>query len=285
MNKKLIIIIILATAILLMQIILKSDGQELIYTSQTSRMTNIQERLVSSRGAGTTLAVSNGVNDFPTPMDKLKEEFIWSSTRQDSGINTIKSVITYWAQKTAYIKCNMGDYYSTGSGTVLKDQDNGNIIVVSNNHVMMLNTEYSAPGGCIVGLPGNDFEPNKTGNSFYQTGIDLASAIIPNPDDNMLAVTKKAGVRVCDNGAEFGDIVVILGYPSIGAQDGLTVTGGMVSGYDDGHFITDAKVEQGNSGGVAVLVKDNCFLGIPTFVKYGELESLARIMDVRRISR
>src|SRR3990167_4394984 len=278
MTKKLIIIIILAVAILLMQIILRSGGQDLIYTSQ--------ERLVSSRGAGPTLAVSNGVNDFPTPMDKLKEEFIWSSTRQDSGINTIKSVITYWAQKTAYIKCDMGDYYSTGSGTVLKDQDNGNIIVVSNNHVMMLNNEYSAPGGCVVGLPGNDFEPNKTGLSFFDSnGIDLASAIIPNPDDNMLAVTKKAGVRVCDNGAEFGDLVVILGYPSIGAEDGLTVTGGMISGYDDGHFITDAKVEQGNSGGVAVLVKNNCFLGIPTFVKYGELESLARIMDVRRISR
>jgi len=276
MTKKLIIIIILAVAILLMQIILKSGGQELIYTSQ--------DRLVSS--SGPILAVSNGANDFPTPMDKLKEEFIWSATRQDSGINTIKSVIVYWAQKTAYIKCDMGDYYSTGSGTVLKDQDNGNIIVVSNNHVMMLNTEYSAPGGCVVGLPGNDFEPNETSLSFFDsTGIDLASAIIPNPDDNMLAVTKKAGVRVCDSGAEFGDLVVILGYPGIGAKDGLTVTGGMISGYDNGHFITDAKVEQGNSGGVAVLVKDNCFLGIPTFVKYGELESLARIMDVRRISR
>jgi len=278
MTKKLIIIIILAVAILLMQIILKSGGQELIYTSQ--------ERLASYNGNEAVLTANGGVNSFPTPMDKLKEEFIWSATRQDSGINTIKSVIVYWAQKTAYIKCDMGDYYSTGSGTVLKDQDNGNIIVVSNNHVMMLNTEYSAPGGCVVGLPGNDFEPNETSLSFFDsTGIDLASAIIPNPDDNMLAVTKKAGVRVCDNGAEFGDLVVILGYPSIGAEDGLTVTGGMISGYDNGHFITDAKVEQGNSGGVAVLVKNNCFLGIPTFVKYGELESLARIMDVRRISR
>ena len=45
-------------------------------------------------------------------------------------------------------------------------------------------------------------------------------------------------------------------------------------------FINSEKVEEGNSGGAAILLKDNCLLGIPTFVTLGKVESLARILDI-----
>ena len=67
-----------------------------------------------------------------------------------------------------------------------------------------------------------------------------------------------------------GDEIVVLGYPSIGSRNGLTATEGIVSGFDGNYFITSAKVEQGNSGGAAILLKDNCLLGIPTFVTLGK---------------
>ena len=53
-----------------------------------------------------------------------------------------------------------------------------------------------------------------------------------------------------------------------------------MSGFESNYFVTSAKVERGNSGGTAVLLKNNCFLGVPTFVQSGALESLARILDV-----
>jgi len=79
--------------------------------------------------------------------------------------------------------------------------------------------------------------------------------------------------------ALIGDEIIILGYPTIGSQDDITVTRGIISGYDGDYYITDAKIEHGNSGGVAILLKDNCYLGIPSYTISGEAESLARILD------
>jgi len=77
-----------------------------------------------------------------------------------------------------------------------------------------------------------------------------------------------------------GDQVVILGYPSVGSQSTVTATEGIISGFDDGYYVTSAKIEQGNSGGAAIHVKNNCFLGIPTLVVVGKIESLARILPL-----
>ena len=60
----------------------------------------------------------------------------------------------------------------------------------------------------------------------------------------------------------------------------VTATEGIISGFDGDYYITSAKVEHGNSGGAAILVKESCELGIPTFVQTGSIESLARILDL-----
>ncbi len=83
--------------------------------------------------------------------------------------------------------------------------------------------------------------------------------------------------------APIGGKVIILGYPGIGSPEGITATEGIISGYDGDYYITSAKIEHGNSGGVAVLVNNNCYLGMPTFVAVGTIESLGRILDVNVI--
>jgi hypothetical protein len=69
-----------------------------------------------------------------------------------------------------------------------------------------------------------------------------------------------------------------LGYPSVGAREGITATDGIISGFDKPYYITSAKIERGNSGGAAIHVKNNCLLGLPTLVVAGQVESLARIL-------
>ncbi len=84
----------------------------------------------------------------------------------------------------------------------------------------------------------------------------------------------------CTRKPSEGEEVVILGYPVIGSQEDITITKGIISGFEGDYYITDAKTDQGNSGGAAILLKDNCLLGLPTYVITGEMETLARILDI-----
>ncbi|MEJ0002135.1 MAG: serine protease [bacterium] len=88
----------------------------------------------------------------------------------------------------------------------------------------------------------------------------------------------------CSN-TSIGDHISILGYPSIGGSS-LTATDGIISGYeldDDVRFIkTSAKIEHGNSGGVAIK-NSGCILGIPTFIQAGSIESIGRILDLNAL--
>ena len=100
-----------------------------------------------------------------------------------------------------------------------------------------------------------------------------------------LKVLASQSPSLCVSDPSLGDELVILGYPSIGDQKNVTVTEGIIAGFDGNYFITSAKVEKGNSGGVAVSLKNNCYLGTPTFSRVGEIELLARILDVRVLTK
>lgn len=97
----------------------------------------------------------------------------------------------------------------------------------------------------------------------------------------------------CASEPNIGDPLVILGYPSYGSGAGtivsvfshleITATEGIISGKDSGYYTTSAKIEHGNSGGLAVDKTNNCYLGIPTAAFTGEIESLGRILPASYI--
>ena len=72
--------------------------------------------------------------------------------------------------------------------------------------------------------------------------------------------------------AKVGDSITIFGYPSSGNLLGVseTVTDGIISGILPGPiYKTNAAIDHGNSGGVAILNKSGCALGIPTLGESG----------------
>lgn len=76
--------------------------------------------------------------------------------------------------------------------------------------------------------------------------------------------------------------VRVLGYPPIGGTT-LTVTRGIVSGFNEsGDLKTDAEINPGNSGG-AVFDDFDTFLGIPSFVILDAVGKLGIIIPVNRI--
>jgi S1-C subfamily serine protease len=88
------------------------------------------------------------------------------------------------------------------------------------------------------------------------------------------------GVKTClENDIKLNDPVRILGYPEITGGLSLTITDGIVSSKPgDGYIFTSAKINEGNSGGMA-LGKDDCFIGIPAMVNKGDMESMGVIIS------
>ena len=221
------------------------------------------------------------------------------SNTPSSGDTT--SIIKQWRPRVAFIDCkiifegnNMGE--QSGSGYLLGyDSQNGDIIILTNNHVMdvPIHNLYGEPLGitarptsCDIKIPGeNQFATVYKEDSPFGVSDkeDWALITVKDPTPFMTKTIKNTSGDNCKSKSELGEKVLILGYPGIGDQNDVTATDGIISGYDGNYYITSAKIEHGNSGGVAISLKNNCYLGIPTFVVTGSLESLARILNVNAV--
>ncbi len=207
-----------------------------------------------------------------------------SQTPSQTTEPNLSTIIAYWRPRIAYIEC---DFYAngaiamtqTGSGTMLQES-NGGIIIFTNNHVISFLNEYGADL-CRSKFPEDNNIFTSTGTFRSKSGLDWGILRIT-PDEYLKNIPYRANIG-CSTKPVIGDSIVILGYPGIGSKTDITATEGIISGYDGDYYITSAKVEHGNSGGAAILIKDNCFLGVPSFAQVGGVESLARILDLNVI--
>jgi len=187
----------------------------------------------------------------------------------------LAAIIAQWRPLIAYIECySINRTTKTGSGTLMTERDGGRIIF-TNDHVISFG-EYGA-NSCKSKFPdhSNTYESQTT--FAAKSGLDWGYIRVT-PDEYLRNIPYTAFFG-CSIKPDIGDSVVILGYPEIGSKTDITATEGIISGYDGDYFITSAKVDRGNSGGAAILLKDNCHLGIPSFAQTGDIESLARILD------
>lgn len=229
--------------------------------------------------------------------NKKPEIIIKEISARQIGVDDI-SIIKEWRPRVAYIDCkvvfngtNMGE--QSGSGYVLgSDEQSGEVFLLTNKHITDIATHYPDgkstgfslnPTSCDIKLPGDSKSMTAYGPFGASDKEDWALIAIKTPTPYMKTIIKNIWDGGCNGKAELGEKILILGYPGIGDQNDVTVTDGIVSGYDGKYYITSAKIEHGNSGGVAISLKNNCYLGIPTFVVSGELESLARILNINTI--
>lgn len=198
-------------------------------------------------------------------------------------------IIAEWRPKIAYVECDWknanGAVYLTqsGSGIITKEQ-NGFPAVVTNQHIVIDQTNGTPTSLCRIQVP--DYSKTITVGaaqiSKSAAGYDWARIDLDASDTYINSLAAQT-FDTCTETPALGTNIVILGYPGIGSVSDITATEGIISGYDNNYFITSAKVEHGNSGGAAVLLQKNCYLGIPTFTKTGGLESLARILNAQFI--
>ena len=199
----------------------------------------------------------------------------------------LSAIIGAWRPRVANIRC----HWSNVGGFVVDDSGSGVLLtggatpsVITNRHVITY--KNTTADSCTIKFPDDpvatvvkeiDINPS-------DSGADWGSIDIRHPSPYVASLATGTAKR-CSTKATAGASVVILGYPAIGAQNDVTATEGIISGFEGSYYISSAKVEHGNSGGAAVLTKQNCYLGMPTFVDVGELETLARILDQGSIGR
>lgn len=214
--------------------------------------------------------------------------------------NTL-SIIEQWKPRIVHINCKFvyeGVTYGeqSGSGYIWGiNTESGMVVLLTNKHLIEIPVSY--PDGGLIGLTPTptSCDIRASGDSqsvtvYYEDDAfipfaqeDVAIIWIKNPTPYMKSVVESHGGYFCEERAGLGEEILVIGYPEIGDQNDVTVTDGIISGFDGNYYITSAKVEHGNSGGIALLVKDNCYLGIPSYVEVGSIESMARIFDITKL--
>ncbi len=185
------------------------------------------------------------------------------------------------------VKCSTRDGIRYGSGTIQAPVGGSTQWeVYTNLHVVGSNST------CTVSLPqGADFLPTKT----YSTTLSRFGSYYPDID---FAVLKVSGASESFNqfplpacgvaDIKIGHRVTVFGYPSFGG-DSLTVTDGIVSGIEytayGAVYKTSAKIDNGNSGGLAIDNNSKCGIGIPTWATSGAFDGLGYIQSWDMITK
>jgi S1-C subfamily serine protease len=197
----------------------------------------------------------------------------------------LANVISGWRPRVAQIVCT----WHLASGYIQESSGSGVLIlggseptVVTNRHVVATDTRTA--NSCSLKFPDDQISLNVSQDdiTLSTAASDWALIKLRTPTSYIKLLAAGTAVR-CTSKPAIGESIVILGYPSVGAQGDVTATEGIISGFEGNYFISSAKVERGNSGGAAILTKQNCYLGIPSYVGAGQIESLARILDQRVI--
>lgn len=204
-------------------------------------------------------------------------------SRQQSQITNVVQTtdvsarIAAWSPFVYTLACRFslsGGGSDTDRGSATLERTSSGVRLITNKHVIE-RTDSAKLEECTLSKPDTDTEIEVDAGSFVKNeDADYAYAFLSTGADAMLFSQR------CAQKPAIGDTVLILGYPGIGAKESITATEGIISGFDEDYYTTSAKIEKGNSGGAAVDVKRNCFLGLPTLVFSGRVESLARILPV-----
>ena len=183
-----------------------------------------------------------------------------------------------------------GNWFS-GSGTIIDPKG----IILTNKHVVTDKVGSVIPT-CIIGFVESiskepDFGTPDNYNLAevkYSTVTDDMDAAILYLDNSTNEIYPYVDIwNSNSNGLMFGDKIEVVGYPSIGGST-ITYTSGDFSGYgsaSDGtqnYIKATVPLEHGNSGGAAYNSAGQ-FIGVPTKVIAGSLNSLSYILSVNSI--
>jgi len=188
---------------------------------------------------------------------------------------------------------------SGGSGTIITPEG----VILTNSHVIPQNEEYilTRDEGCLVILPNQQTgEPDEIywarpivipglSDEYDLAYLEIYEAFI-DEEGEAHGIYPKTFLSIFneqykhDDICQFrknnlGDPIRILGYPQTSGGFYLTITEGVISSFsDEGVILTSAKIDEGNSGGLAVDEK-GCMVGVPVAISEGTYQNLGVIIS------
>jgi len=209
-----------------------------------------------------------------------------------SPVNFAEAITQNQIDAEVQIVCpdNYGNWYS-GSGTIIDSKG----IILTNKHVVT-DGYGSIIKTCAVGfIESINEEPNfgTSGNinlaevKYYTTSNDMDAAILylENPTNKIYPYINIWNSN--SSSLQFGTKIEAIGFPGIGGST-ITYTSGDFSGYGgisngtENYIKTTVILEHGNSGGAAY-DSNGQFIGIPTMVAPGKLNSIGYILSIDSI--
>jgi serine protease Do len=194
----------------------------------------------------------------------------------------------------------ISDELSGGSGTIISPDG----LIITNAHIIPQDEEklLTPEEGCLVVLPDQySGQPKEIywaqpivypilsdkydlaylqihdvfideNNEVYGTYPKEFRTIFSEPDEYDKICVSSSIIKL-------GDSIKIYGYPLTSGGLHLTITEGIISSLPEyGLILTSAKIDEGNSGGLAV-DKKGCMVGIPSAISEGKYQNLGVIIS------
>jgi curved DNA-binding protein CbpA len=233
------------------------------------------------------IAKNNGFTDLNSPANNSSQ-----GSPSNPSANLSPSIIAQIEPSVAEINCYSADnsWESSGSGLSYLSKSTGINYIETNYHVytgamiggvaptcyavfpeppdFSYNVYY---GDYRLNLDAWHYNPNTYEDAALFTlgtpipnSVPLGSIPVINDLKDNLSMSE---IQCSSSDVNVGDSITIFGYPASGNALGIseTVTEGIISGILPGPiYKTNTAIDHGNSGGVAILNKNDCALGIPT---------------------
>ena len=255
------------------------EAEKLRIANETQERLSVQQKLLGDAQAEIDELKSISVDEKnkTVQQNKILEKKIeeTQSTIIKSNLSELsKTDLNKIIRSTVKILCATDEGTVIGSGSVISTKG----YIFTNNHVV------EDASLCVALFPQTDYGEFDSGEKGNLIGADIKIekrytsnsvgefAILKINDS--YKIQQVFPYRICGNNeAELNDPVMVFGYPPIGG-DNIVITEGIISGVYEDSYTTSAKIDQGNSGGTAILKNKKCFVGVPTAAHIGEIESL-----------
>jgi hypothetical protein len=203
----------------------------------------------------------------------------------------IEDVVKEWRPYVASIICITTDSqgikksYTLGSGLLSNDPVKGPSILTA-RHLFNLK-DGTLTNYCEVQFPDNKSEVikiEKKDRYVSNKGFDKGVLVITQPSEYIKNLIKNSETisRDCKNTKpDSTDDIIIMGYPFDKSRDDISYSIGKIVGYKNNYFVSSATLVEGYSGGVPVSLKDNCYLGIPSYITQAD-PTKSYIFDINK---
>jgi hypothetical protein len=266
----------------------------------------------------TTSVTSEEITALKKEIESLKSKTSKQSQSQqqtNQNVSTLKEELksdevvknqTYEAQASvvldsiAKVVCSLDkNKMSSGSGTIWSKGNK--YYLVTNRHVLEdADTDDESCGitiarnwNAVADDPSAAYQNDdlliyqlNQGYTYWEAeGLDLAITEIyeyEQPLSYLEDIAMETNEAECNETVAPGSKIKIIGFPYTSSVSLPTITEGIISSFEKTgemlYYITSAKIEHGNSGGIAVTDDYYCMVGIPSAVVVGETESYGRIL-------